>query len=111
MFDQDAYEQNKKKLFARTMKDKALRQEILSNPKAVIERELGVRLPERLEVRVHVNSPDVLHVVLPADVDAAAVQELSDEELEVVAGGMPCSGHGSNSFTTWGGGLCTPCQP
>src|SRR5690242_19541307 len=39
MFDQDAYEQNKKKLFARTMKDKALRQEILSNPKAVIERE------------------------------------------------------------------------
>ena len=110
MLDENAYEQNKKKLFARTMKDKALRQEMLSNPKAVIERELGVKLPAGLQVQVHVNSPETLHIVLPADVDAAAARELSDEDLEVVAGGMPCSGHASNSFTTWGGGLCTPCM-
>jgi hypothetical protein len=109
MTDKNAYEENRKKLFARTMKDEALRREILRNPKAVIERELGIKLPAGMTVQVHVNTPDTLHIVLPADVDAAAVQELSDEDLEIVAGGMPCSGHGSNSVTTWGGGACTPC--
>ncbi|GLV54012.1 hypothetical protein KDH_08610 [Dictyobacter sp. S3.2.2.5] len=110
MFDKKDSEQNKKKLFARTMKDAALRREMLNNPRAVLERELGIKLPAGTNVQVHVNSPDTLHIVLPSESDAATAQELSDADLEAVSGGLPCSGHGSNSVTTWGGGLCTPCM-
>jgi hypothetical protein len=57
-----------RRLVQRSLREDAFRQRLLEDPKAAVEKELGVRLPE--EVRV-----------------VALAGELSDRELEAVAGG------------------------
>jgi hypothetical protein len=75
-------------VIAKAMKDEAFRQELLSNPKAVLERELGVTLPQGVTIQVHEDTPTTLHLVLPMKPQAGEPQELSDAELEQVAGGV-----------------------
>lgn len=59
------------------------REALVRDPKAVIEKHLGHPLPEGLNIQVVEESPNTLFVVAPA----AANSELSDEDLEMVAGG------------------------
>lgn len=47
--------------------------------------------PEDAEVQLHVNTPDVFHMVLAADPNAA----MSDQSLSAVAGGSSASSAGS----------------
>jgi hypothetical protein len=68
---------------AQAMKDESFRQEFLSNPKGAIEKYSGQALPADLKVQAHENSEKELHFVLPPKVSS----ELSDEDLEKVAGG------------------------
>src|SRR5262245_25829197 len=58
-------------LIARAWKDEAFRQELLSDPKAVVERELrrqdpDARLPEHVQLQVLEESPTTRYLVLPA---------------------------------------------
>jgi hypothetical protein len=69
----------------RALKDPAFRLEMLNDPKKVLAREYGFSLPEHLTVRVLEEPPETVSIVLPPQEEA--VQELSDEELEAVAGG------------------------
>jgi Nitrile hydratase, alpha chain len=69
-------------------KNEAYKQELLSNPKAVIEREFGVQLPDQVNVHVIEENLTNLYFVLPVCPDLSNV-ELSDEQLEAVAGGGP----------------------
>ncbi|MBO3458669.1 NHLP leader peptide family RiPP precursor [Aetokthonos hydrillicola Thurmond2011] len=73
-------------IIAKAWKDEAYKQELLSNPKAVIEREFGVELPEELQVNIKVEDPNNLYFVLPTKPDFSKV-ELTDEQLEAAAGG------------------------
>ncbi len=70
----------------RALKDEAFRQEVLSNPRAVLAREYGVHVPETVNIRVLEDTSDTLTITLPPRQEA--VQELSDAELEAVAGGQ-----------------------
>jgi hypothetical protein len=45
--------------------------------------ELGMKLPEGVEIRVAANTPEVTHLVMPPDPNV----ELGDEALSAVAGG------------------------
>lgn len=72
-------------LIAKTWKDEAFKQELISSPKAVIERELGQQLTEHLEIRVLEENSNTLYLVLPRS--PQVTEELSDEALEVIAGG------------------------
>jgi hypothetical protein len=66
----------------------------MANPKAVIARELGVPIPASVEIRVVEETPSSAYLVLPA-APVRAGQELSEQELEAVAGGYwsaDCSG-------------------
>jgi hypothetical protein len=46
--------------------DAAIKQEILTNPKAVFERECNLTLPANVEVKVLEEDDDIFHIVIPA---------------------------------------------
>ncbi|MEH1770602.1 MAG: NHLP leader peptide family RiPP precursor [Nostoc sp.] len=74
------------RIIAKAWKDEAYKQELLTNPKAVIAREFGVEFPADVKVQVLEENPTSLHFVLPMS-PVAIAQELSEEELEAIAGG------------------------
>lgn len=73
-------------LIAKAWKNEAFKQELLSNSKAVYARELGQQLPENLQIRVMEETPDTIYLALPRVPQVS--EELSDEALEAVAGGI-----------------------
>jgi hypothetical protein len=75
------------KLIQRSLEDEDLRQRLLDDPKGAIEQELGIQLPESIEVRALEESAETIYLVLPSASPVGQGVELSDEELEVVAGG------------------------
>lgn len=74
---------------ARTIKDPAFRDELLANPKATIEKYSGQKLPAEARVVVHQQGPKDMHLVIPdrKAFEAEMKGELSDSDLEKVAGG------------------------
>ena len=78
-----------RKLIQRSMEDEDFRQRLLDDPKGALEQELGTRLPDDAEVRVVEESADAIYLVLPSSASPLGGQggELSDQELEAVAGG------------------------
>ncbi len=73
------------RLMGRAMQDEAFKQELLSNTKAVLEKELGDKMPENLEVKTLEQTGNTRYIVLPMNTES---EELSDAELEAVAGGV-----------------------
>ncbi|MBO3458666.1 NHLP leader peptide family RiPP precursor [Aetokthonos hydrillicola Thurmond2011] len=73
-------------IIAKAWKDEAYKQELLSNPKAVIGREFGVEFSEEVQVNIKVEDPNNLYFVLPTEPDFSNV-ELTHEQLEAAAGG------------------------
>jgi Nitrile hydratase, alpha chain len=82
-----------RRLMKRSLEDEEFRQSLLADPRAAIEQELGSRLPESVEVRAVEESADIIYLVLPSASRVGQGGELSDRELESVAGGWdfnPC---------------------
>ena len=77
-----------RRLIQRSLEDEEFRQRLLDDPKAAVEQELGTRLPEEVRVVAVEESADTIYLVLPfVSTDALEVGELSDQDLEAVAGG------------------------
>jgi len=77
-------------LIARAWKDDAFRQELLSDPKAVVERELrrqhpNARLPEHVQIHAVEETPTNRYLVLPAKPAIESGEALSDADLAHVA--------------------------
>lgn len=86
-----AWQEFQNELIVRALKDESFRSELLANPKAVVEKEMGkinegAKLPDAVEVKVIDQPANALYLVLPIVPD-----ELSDEALEAVSGGFCCS--------------------
>lgn len=90
-----SWQEFQNELIGRALKDESFRQELLADPKAVVEKEMGKlkegsKLPAALEVKVIEQPANALYLVLPTLSD-----ELSDEALDNVAAGGNCDQAGS----------------
>lgn len=91
-------------IVARAMKEETFRQELLSNPKAAIVRELGFTFSPDVTIQVHEDTPTTAHLVLPMRALGKGGEELSDAELEQATGGGSsdpgpwCCCSGTNRF-------------
>ena len=84
-----------RRLIQRSTEDEDIRQRLLDDPKGTVEQELATQLPEDVEVSVVEESAQTIYLVLPSASPIGG--ELSDQDLEQVAGGgtvwdSTCSG-------------------
>ena len=71
-------------LAVKAWKDEAFMKALKANPKAAIAKEYGMQIPDNIEVEVIEETPNKLYLRLPPNPGSV---ELSDEQLEAVAGG------------------------
>jgi hypothetical protein len=90
MSEASGRQEMERRLIERSLEDDAFKQRLLEDPKGTIEQELGTPVPAEVQVRVVEETPDTIYLVLPAATSPAdRGGELSDRELESVAGGDP----------------------
>jgi hypothetical protein len=92
------------RIIQRSLDDESFRQRLLEDPRSAIEQELGTPLPEGVEVRAVEETAQAIYLVLP--IRSAEVDELSDEELESVAGGWDIKHTSGLCGTAQGWTLC-----
>ena len=86
-----------RRLIEKSLEDESFKQRLIEDPKGAVEQELGTRLPEDVRVETVQESADTIYLVLPSTSMAGREGvELSDRDLEAVAGGGD----------TWGGLTC-----
>lgn len=85
----DLESQGKKvqQVIARARTNEAFRRRLLADPAAVLKEE-GVEIPAGLELSVVEDTGNVVHLVIPEPPPPPLPDELSDEQLEHVAGGF-----------------------
>ena len=71
----------------KAVEDEEFRSRLLKDPRAVIEDELDVSIPDGLDIQVHEDTATTSHFVIPPSA------RLAEEDMRAVAGG---------------GGWCTP---
>ena len=79
--------QLEEKLIAKAMKDENFRKNLLENPKAAIEDETGIKIPEAVNLKVVEEDPKTFFLILPPIINPETEDELSEAELEMVSGG------------------------
>lgn len=72
-------------ILSRSATDRDFRRLLLENPRAALGEVMGAEVPESVDIRFIENTADAT-IVLPDYVDAAA--ELTEKDLEMVAGGI-----------------------
>jgi hypothetical protein len=88
--DRAAMEQ---RIVQRSLEDDSFRQQLLADPRAAVEQELGAQLPSGVRVQVVEETADTVFLVIPPSSKAGGDEgELSDSELESVAGGWEMPG-------------------
>ena len=71
------------RLMERAGVDESFRAQLMADPKAAIYDELGLEVPEDVNIKVHENDAQTVHLTLPAT-------ELAEEQLEAIAAGRCC---------------------
>ena len=70
-------------IIAKAWQDEAYKKGLIADPKGVLQKEFGLELPPALSIEVLEESPTKLYLVIPPK----PTDELSDEQLDAVAGG------------------------
>jgi hypothetical protein len=72
-------------LIEKCWKDPDFKKRVVSDPKGTVEHHTGQKLPSEVKIFIHEEDANTLHFSIPPA--PANVTELSDEDLERVAGG------------------------
>lgn len=94
------------KVIKLALADEAFKTHLLSDPKSAIAEATNMTLPMSLEIRVYEDKPTVKHLVLPVN---PANSELSDADLELVAGGKSEQSQVSTICGAGGGAAAIAC--
>ena len=89
------------KVIQKAQEDPAFRSSLLADAKAAIEQELGASLPAGLRVQAVEESSNTIYVVIPQSSSAGSGGELSDQDLEAVAGGWGTGGNTTQQSCGW----------
>jgi len=73
------------RLIEKAWRDPVFRKDIVKDPKGMLEKHTGQKLPGQLRIYVHEEDANTLHFSIPSP--PSNLNELSDEDLERVAGG------------------------
>ena len=60
------------------------RQQLLADPKSAISSELGITIPESMNIEVHESDMQTVHLALPPD------SNITEEQLEAISAGLCC---------------------
>lgn len=88
-------------IVGKACKDDDFRERLIASPRETIEQELAIAyplagpIPDDIKIKVVEESNDTIYVVLPRKMPGEKSDELSDADLELVAGGkdgVTCGG-------------------
>ncbi len=68
----------------RSALDADFRQQLLTDPKSTISEELGITIPDSMNIRVHESDMQTVHLALPPD------PNITEEQLEAISAGLCC---------------------
>ena len=80
-------------IIVKAWRDEKFRQSLLKNPKLAIEKEFNIKVPEDMTISVHEESDNSLHLIVPSLPPHFTTEDLSDDELKEVIGGVMATGH------------------
>ncbi len=64
--------------------DPEFRQQLLEDPKSTISGELGITIPDSMNIMVHESDMQTVHLALPPD------PNITEEQLEAISAGLCC---------------------
>ncbi|MXW18212.1 MAG: NHLP leader peptide family natural product precursor [Gemmatimonadetes bacterium] len=64
--------------------DSDFRQRLLADPKTAITGELGITIPDSMNIKVHESDMQTVHLALPPD------PNITEEQLEAISAGLCC---------------------
>ena len=64
--------------------DADFRQQLLADPKSAICAELGITMPDSMNIVIHESDMQTVHIALPPD------PNITEEQLEAVSAGLCC---------------------
>ena len=77
-------EQMLQQIVEKSALDADFRQELLSDPKSTISKELDISIPESMTIKVHESDMQTVHLALPPD------PNITEEQLEAISAGLCC---------------------
>ena len=80
-------QQLEQKLIEKAMKDETFRKQLIENPGAAIEAETEIKIPETMNIKVLEEDPKTFFLILPHLEKHDHEIELTESELQRVAGG------------------------
>ena len=73
-----------KQIVEKSALDGDFRQQLLADPKTTISAELGITIPDSMNVVVHESDMQTVHLALPPD------PNITEEQLEAISAGLCC---------------------